>query len=64
MKKYLDFYKKYGYIPEMFNPYNCREIKGICPTITTNCISTTNSSAVLIIEEKDSCFYQKENLNI
>lgn len=62
MKKYLEFYKKYGYIPEMFNPYNCREIKDICPTITTNCISTTHSSTVLIIEEKDFFVFTKKRI--
>ena len=36
-KKYTEFYKKHGYIPKMFNPYNCSEITDIAPTITTQC---------------------------
>lgn len=50
-KKYTEFYKKYGYIPKMFNPYNCSEITDIAPTITTQCGSMTSSSSICIIEE-------------
>jgi hypothetical protein len=50
LKKYIEFYKKHGYIPPMFNPYNCAEIKDIAPCITTNCGNITTSAAVLIIE--------------
>lgn len=56
-KKYEEFYKKHGYIPEGFNPYNCTEInleEGIAPTLTTGCGSITGSSSLLIImEEKE-----------
>lgn len=48
-KKYLEFYEKNGYIPEMFNPYNQTEITDICPTLSTCCGSTTSSATVLII---------------
>ncbi len=51
-KKYEQFYEKYGYIPEMFNPYNCSEITDICPTLSTQCGSTTSSATVLIIEKE------------
>lgn len=50
-KKYADFYKKNGYIPKMFNPYNCSEITDIAPTVTTQCGSMTSSSSIVIIEE-------------
>ena len=50
-KKYADFYKKHGYIPKMFNPYNCSEITDIAPTVTTQCGSMTSSSSIVIIEE-------------
>ena len=50
-KKYEEFYKKKGYIPKMFNPYNCSEIKDIAPALATNCVCLTVSSTVLIIEE-------------
>ncbi len=49
--KYKEFYDKKGYIPKMFNPYNCSEIKDIAPTLATNCGGLTVSSTVLIIEE-------------
>lgn len=44
---------KKGYIPKMFNPYNCSEIKDIAPTLATNCGGLTVSSTVLIIEVVD-----------
>ena len=43
------FYKKHGYIPEMFNPYNCSEITDVSPTITTNCGNIGTSATVLIV---------------
>lgn len=46
---YKEFYEKYGYIPEMFNPYNCSEITDIAPTLTTACGSMTTSATVLIV---------------
>lgn len=51
-EKYKEFYDKKGYVPEMFNPYNCAEIKDISPTLLTNCGGLTVSSTVLIIEDK------------
>ena len=48
-EKYKEFIDKYGYIPEMFNPYNCSEVTDISPTTTTTqCGSTTSSATVLI----------------
>lgn len=47
-KKYDKFIKNNGYVPEMFNPYNNKEIKDIAPTQTTNCGSTTSSSTIFI----------------
>lgn len=46
-KKYKEFIDKKGYTPEMFNPYNCQEVKDIAPTQTTICGSSTSSSTVL-----------------
>lgn len=46
---YKEFYEKYGYIPEMFNPYNCYEITDIAPTLTSACGHTTTSATVLIV---------------
>ena len=53
-EKYQEFYKKNGYIPEMFNPYNGTEITDIAPCLATNCGCTTVSSTVLIIERRDN----------
>lgn len=50
-RKYEEFYSKYGYIPSIFNPYNCSEINDYSPTMTTQCGSTTSSSTVLIKED-------------
>lgn len=50
-EKYQEFYKKHGYIPEIFNPYNCTEITDVARCVTTQCGSTTSSGTVLIIEE-------------
>ena len=46
-KKYEKFIQKEGFIPEMFNPYNSKEIKDIAPLQTTQCGSTTSSATVL-----------------
>lgn len=42
---------KNGYIPKMFNPYNCASIGGYAPTITLACGSSDSSATVIIIEE-------------
>ena len=47
-QKYENFYDKNNYIPEKFNPYNEKEIEEICPTLSTQCGSTTSSATVLI----------------
>lgn len=52
-KKYKEFYNKNGYIPKMFNPYNCTEITDIVPTLTAQGDSVTKSGTVLIIENKE-----------
>lgn len=53
-KKYAEFYEKYGYIPEYFEPYNCREIKDYAPTLTTKSHGDmTKCGSVLITEIKD-----------
>ena len=49
-RSYRKFYKKNGYIPEMFNPYNCVEITDIAPTQTTSCGGVCSSATVLILE--------------
>jgi DNA (cytosine-5)-methyltransferase 1 len=51
-KKYQEFINKNGYVPSMFNPYNCIEIQGIAPTLSTYCGSTTSSATVLIKEKE------------
>lgn len=51
LRKYDDFYKKNGYTPKMFNPYNCREIFDKSPTLTAEGSRISVSSSVLIKEE-------------
>lgn len=53
VKKYKEFIDKEGYIPTMFNPYNCTEITDVTPTLTSYCGSTTSSATVLIIESEE-----------
>ena len=46
-------------VPEMFNPYNNKEIGDVAPTQTTYCGSRTSSAAVLVNEtEPQSCLIQ------
>jgi hypothetical protein len=52
-KKYKEFVDKSGYIPMVFNPYNCTEITDVAPTLTSQCGSTTSSATVLIIESEE-----------
>ena len=49
-RKYKEFYEKNGYIPEIFNAYNCYEVMEIAPTITTNCGNASGTSSILIIQ--------------
>ena len=49
--KYTQFYKKYGYLPNYFNPYNCAEIIDYAPTLTSQGDSITKSGTILIIEK-------------
>ena len=46
--KYEKFIEEKGYIPEMFNPYNEKEVKDVAPTQSTYCGSMTSSATVLI----------------
>lgn len=50
-RKYKEFYEKNGYIPRVFNAYNCYEITDIAPTIIASCGNATGTSSILIIEE-------------
>ena len=49
-KKYEQFIEKNKYVPELFNPYNCQEIKELAPTLTAQGDSVTKSCSVLKIE--------------
>jgi hypothetical protein len=53
-KKYEEFIRKNGYIPKMFNPYNCAEITDVAPTITAQGDSITKSGTVLITESEET----------
>jgi DNA (cytosine-5)-methyltransferase 1 len=49
-RKYNEFVEENGYIPDEFNPYNKADCKGIAPTQSTQCGSTTPSATVLLKE--------------
>ena len=49
--KLADAADKFGYIPEMWNPYNNAEITDKAPTLTTACNSQTSSSSVMIFDK-------------
>ena len=52
---------KYGYLPEMFNPYNASEIIHKAPSQTTTCSSWTSSSTVVQIVP---LYYSSNNKNV
>lgn len=49
-RRYNEFIKEKGYVPEMFVAYNKTEIKDVAPTLTGQCSSPSGSSAVLKLE--------------
>jgi hypothetical protein len=53
-KKYEEFIRKNGYIPKMFNPYNCAEITDVAPTLTAQGDSITKSGTILIVESEET----------
>ena len=50
-RRYGEFVKEKGHVPEMFVAYNKQEIKDVAPTITCECSSPSGSSAVLKLEK-------------
>lgn len=52
-KRYALFYEKNGYIPDIFNPYNVKDlsIDGVVPSLTTRCGNTSSTCGVLIKEK-------------
>lgn len=59
-KQYKNFINKNGYIPELFNPKNKRELKETCPTQTAQCGS--NSATATVLKAEICCLnYYKEN---
>lgn len=53
-RKYEQFYEKHGYIPEMFEPYNCAEVVDVAPTLTAHSNSSTTQcgTVLIVVEEK------------
>lgn len=58
-KKYEEFFEENGYIPEMFNPYNKREITGKAPTLTAQGNSQTKTSTVMVFSPIRLSKYEK-----
>lgn len=52
-KKYIEFYKKHGYIPEYFEPYNCREVKDYAPTLTAHSNASSTCVGTVLVAEID-----------
>lgn len=59
-KKYKDFVDKNGYIPELFNPWNKKEVTDLSPTQTTNCGSNSASATVLKAETVCLNYYDED----
>ena len=49
--KYIEFYKKNGYLPQYFDVYNGTEVYGIAPTISTRSNGAMGSGTLLVICE-------------
>ena len=49
-RRYEEFIKEKGYVPEMFVAYNKQEVEDIAPTLTGQCSCASGSSAILKIE--------------
>lgn len=60
-KKYLEFIKENGHVPELFNPYNSREIIDNSPTLTTSCGSSTGCSSVLVMRKEQDIKINSNN---
>lgn len=58
-RNYRSFIKRKGYIPELFNPWNTKELKEISPTQTTNCGSNFATSTVLKAETHCLNYYDE-----
>lgn len=52
-KSMRDIVEKYGYLPEMFNPYNRARIDGKSPTLSTGSMVTSSCATILV--EKTDC---------
>ena len=59
-RNYKAFIEKEGYIPELFNPWNKKEITDISPTQTVNCGANFASATVLKAELTNPTLYVKD----
>lgn len=48
--KYIEFVEKHGYIPRVFQPYNCADVSDLAPTVTASCGGTTTIGALYLVE--------------
>lgn len=48
--KYIEFVDKHGYIPRVFQPYNCADVSELAPTVTASCGGTTTIGALYLVE--------------
>ena len=60
LKKFDDAVEKYGYIPEMYNPYNNAEITDKHPTLTAQCNQQTASSSCFVFAYAIPCEWDED----
>lgn len=49
-RKMLEFVERNGYIPKIFQPYNCADVSDLAPTVTASCGGSTTIGALYLIE--------------
>lgn len=62
-KKYAEFYKKHGYVPEYFVPYDGTETTDYAPTLTANSNTSPTHTETVLITEIDRESLNTNNVN-
>lgn len=60
-RHYIEFYKKYGYIPKYFNPKHEAEVIDFSRTLTTGCNSSTSLGGIVIFDAMEEVVLILEN---
>lgn len=51
-RKLIQFVEKNGYIPRVFQPYNCADVSELAPTVMASCGGSTTIGALYIFERR------------